>query len=71
MFEALRAANIAMWRRSSPAERARVGMHRERGPESYDLMFRLIAGHDRVHLDQADRRSRRSERGRRIAMGTR
>jgi len=30
-------------------------MHRERGPESYDLTFRLAAGHDRVHLAQARR----------------
>jgi hypothetical protein len=42
-----------MWRRSNPTERSRVGMHAERGPESYDLSFRLIAGHDRVHLAQA------------------
>ena len=55
LFEALRAANLALWRRSSAAERARVGIHRERGRESYDLMFRMIGGHDRVHLDQADR----------------
>jgi hypothetical protein len=54
-FEAARRANIALWRRSSPEERARVGIHRERGRESFDLMFRLLAGHDRVHLDQADR----------------
>jgi DinB family protein len=54
-FEATRAANVALWRRSSPAERARVGIHRERGRESFDLMFRMLAGHDRVHLDQADR----------------
>lgn len=52
-FEALRAANLALWRRATPAERARVGLHRERGPESYDLTFRLIAGHDRFHLRQA------------------
>ena len=52
-FEALRAANIALWRRSSAAERARVGMHRERGPESFDLTFRMIAGHDQFHLTQA------------------
>jgi hypothetical protein len=32
-----------------------VGYDQERGPESYDLVFRLIAGHDRVHLDQARR----------------
>lgn len=54
-FEAARRANIALWRRSSPEQRARVGIHRERGRESFDLMFRLLAGHDRVHLDQADR----------------
>ena len=55
VFEALRTANLALWRRSSPEQRARVGLHRERGPESYELMFRLLGGHDRVHLDQADR----------------
>jgi hypothetical protein len=53
LFEALRAANLALWRRSTPEERARVGMHRERGPESFDLSFRLVAGHDRIHLRQA------------------
>jgi DinB superfamily len=53
LFEGLRAANLDLWRRSSPPERARIGLHRERGPESYDLTFRLAAGHDRVHLDQA------------------
>ena len=53
LFEALRRANLAMWSRSDAADRSRVGLHRERGPESYDLTFRLIAGHDRVHLAQA------------------
>lgn len=55
VFEALRAASLAMWSRSTADERSRVGMHAERGPESYDLSFRLIAGHDRFHLDQARR----------------
>lgn len=55
LFEALRAANLSMWSRSTPQERARVGIHAERGPESYDLSFRLIAGHDRFHLGQAQR----------------
>lgn len=55
VFEALRAANLALWSRSSEAERARVGLHDERGPESYELIFRLIAGHDRNHLAQARR----------------
>ncbi len=55
LFEALRRANLAVWRRTPVEERARVGMHAERGPESYDLTFRLMAGHDRFHLDQARR----------------
>jgi hypothetical protein len=55
LFEALRSANLALWSRSSEAERARVGVHEERGPESYELVFRLIAGHDRNHLAQARR----------------
>jgi hypothetical protein len=55
LFEPLRRANVALWRRSSELERARVGMHAERGPESYDLTFRMIAGHDRFHLAQARR----------------
>jgi hypothetical protein len=54
-FAALRAANVAMWHRSTQAERARFGVHAERGPESYDLAFRMLAGHDRFHLAQARR----------------
>jgi GNAT superfamily N-acetyltransferase len=54
-FEALRRANLALWARSSDADKARVGVHSERGPESYDLTFRMLAGHDRFHLDQARR----------------
>lgn len=52
-FAALRAANVQLWHRTTPEQRARVGMHRERGPESYELTFRMIAGHDRFHIDQA------------------
>jgi hypothetical protein len=55
LFEPLRRANVALWRRSSAADRARVGMHAERGPESFDLSFRMLAGHDRFHLAQAHR----------------
>ena len=52
LFGALRAANLRLWRRSTPQARARVALHAERGPESYDLMFRMLAGHDRFHLNQ-------------------
>jgi hypothetical protein len=55
LFEALRAANLDLWERSTEEERSRVGVHEERGEESYDLIFRLIAGHDRFHLAQARR----------------
>ena len=54
-FAANRRWNIAQWGRLSEAERARVGIHRERGPESIELTFQLLAGHDIVHLNQAHR----------------
>jgi hypothetical protein len=53
VFDSLRRANLDMWHRSTVEERDRVGMHAERGPESFDLSFRIIAGHDRLHHEQA------------------
>ena len=55
LFSALRRSNLDLWSRRPVEDRARVGIHTERGPESYELTFRLIAGHDRVHLGQARR----------------
>jgi hypothetical protein len=55
MFETLRAANLRLWRSRNDEDRRRFGIHRERGPESYELIVRLAAGHDRLHLDQAER----------------
>ena len=55
VFEPLRAANLALWARTPEADRDRVGIHRERGPESFRLTFTLMAGHDRFHLAQANR----------------
>ena len=63
VFEPLRAADIALWRGTTAEDRARYGLHRERGPESYELTFRLTAGHDLFHLDQA-RRALETVRGR-------
>jgi len=54
-FGSLRRANVALWRRTSVVDRGRIGMHAERGPESYELLFRLQAGHGRVHRAQAER----------------
>lgn len=55
LFEALREANLALWERTPESDRSRIGMHAERGPESYELTFRLLAGHDRLHLEQMRR----------------
>jgi hypothetical protein len=54
-FGALRRANVALWRRTPAADRTRVGLHAERGPESYELLFRMQAAHGRVHRAQAER----------------
>lgn len=63
MFEPLRAANISLWRGTTADQRKRVAIHRERGPESLDLMFRMLGGHDRVHLAQARRALEAARRG--------
>ena len=55
LFEVLRGANLRLWAATSPADRERVGRHRERGPESYGLTVQLAAGHDRFHIAQAER----------------
>ena len=55
LFEALRTANLALWERFGSTHGDRIGLHSERGPESYDLTFRLAAGHDRLHMAQARR----------------
>jgi hypothetical protein len=52
VFSTLRTANLRLWRGSTAEDRDRVAVHAERGPESYGLMFRMLAGHDRFHLNQ-------------------
>ncbi|MFN2590411.1 MAG: DinB family protein [Actinomycetota bacterium] len=55
LLRAFNPLNIALWRTTPPEDRARVGIHAERGPESFDLTFRLLAGHGLLHLDQMER----------------
>lgn len=55
LLGALRRSNLDLWSRGSKAVRARVGIHAERGPESLDLVFRLIAGHGLFHVAQMRR----------------
>lgn len=64
VFGAVRRWNLEQWARATPADRERIGRHRERGPESYGLTFRLAAGHDRVHLAQARRALETARRAR-------
>lgn len=62
-FEPLRRADLGLWDATPIADRSRYGVHRERGPESYELTFRITAGHDLVHLDQARRTLEQVRRG--------
>jgi hypothetical protein len=55
LFTTLRAANLRLLRGTSVAERARFGMHAERGEESIEKMMGMYAGHDLVHLRQMTR----------------
>ena len=55
VLDPLKVANAELWRRAEPRDRERVGLHAERGPESFDLSYRMIAGHDRFHQAQAER----------------
>jgi hypothetical protein len=64
LFGAIRRSNLDLWARRPIADRERIGRHRERGDESYDLTFRLAAGHDLVHLQQARRALETVERSR-------
>jgi hypothetical protein len=52
LFTAVRTANVRILRRLSAEERARYGIHAERGQESIEHLVRLHAGHDRNHLAQ-------------------
>jgi DinB family protein len=55
LFRMLRSSHLALWAGASERDRARIGVHSERGPESFDLSFRLIAGHGLFHLGQIRR----------------
>ena len=52
MFRTLRQFNLALWKAMSAANLQRTGQHNERGPETLEVMMRMLAGHDLSHLDQ-------------------
>ena len=51
-FTALRTANLALIDGTPEAAWDRSGIHEERGPLSFGLLTREIAGHDKAHLLQ-------------------
>jgi hypothetical protein len=55
MFRALRHDNLEFMSNLDEAGRARIGIHPECGPESIELRFKMLAGHDLSHLAQARR----------------
>ena len=54
-FIALRTWNLRVWRSATPDDMQRMGIHPERGPESFDRVQRMTAGHDLRHRRQIDR----------------
>lgn len=54
-FLTLRDWNMRVWQSASAADLQRMGIHSERGPESFDLLRRMTAGHDLRHRRQVDR----------------
>ena len=55
LFDGLRRSNLDLWTRIPASAHDRVGIHRERGPESFLVTTQLAAGHVRVHTAQARR----------------
>jgi hypothetical protein len=55
LFRVLREANLRLIAHASPDDLRRVGVHSERGEESLQLLVRLYAGHDLLHLRQIHR----------------
>ena len=64
-FTSLRRANLRLFERTSEADRARVGIHSERGEETLGRLMKLYAAHDLVHLKQIARIRTTLESGRR------
>ncbi len=54
-FERIRRSTLRLLQHASPSDRARVGIHSERGEESIEQMLVNSAGHDIVHLRQIAR----------------
>lgn len=54
-FATMRRWNMHVWRAATPEDMSRVGLHSERGEESFEMLLRMTAGHDLRHRRQVDR----------------
>jgi uncharacterized damage-inducible protein DinB len=55
-FATMRRWNLRVWRAATPEDHTDcVGIHSERGEESFDRLIRMTAGHDLRHRRQVDR----------------
>ena len=53
-FSALRRLNVWLAEETPSTEWDKVGIHSERGPETFDLSLKVVAGHDNAHLKQLE-----------------
>ena len=51
-FASLRRANVWLIEEVPSSEYQKTGIHEERGPESFEMAVRLLAGHDLAHVKQ-------------------
>jgi hypothetical protein len=54
-WDALRRANVLLYRSMDPAQQARIGIHPEQGEEPASRLPQKMAGHDLAHLNQIAR----------------
>jgi hypothetical protein len=53
-FSALRRLNVWLAEETPSDQWDKVGVHSERGPETFDLSLKVVAGHDLAHLKQLE-----------------
>lgn len=53
-FSSLRRLNVWLAEETPSTEWDKVGVHSERGPETFDLSLKVVAGHDLAHLRQLE-----------------
>jgi hypothetical protein len=53
-FASLRRANVSLIEEVPSEHYSRTGHHEERGPESFEMLLRITAGHNLAHLKQLE-----------------